>query len=418
METSASKSPILTFKNCFTWLSICVIVGTIVGCIGAGFLLTLQWATNTRDANHWLVFFLPPAGFFIGWIYHNYGNRATKGNNLLLEEFHRPKQIIPLRMALLVYMGTILTHLFGGSAGREGTAVQMGGAIADQLYKVFKLQRHHRKLLLVLGISAGFAAVFGTPVAGAFFAIEVMAVKFKRYRLIVPSLLVAFVANYVCQLFPVAHTHYPLATLPVLHWKTVLAAMIAGVCFGWATIAFSKAMHFFSRCFSKIKYPPLRPFVGGIILSAIVFGFGMWKYIGLGIPTIVHAFEQPAMPYHFAIKLLLTALTLGAGFKGGEVTPLFFIGATLGSALSTILPLPHALLAAMGFVAVFSGATNTPMACSLMGLELFGLTTLPYLAIACLVAYLCSGKKGIYAAQRQSYIKRLIIYRLNKRWSK
>lgn len=382
------------------WLIICVLIGALAGSASAILLFSLEWATNYREAHTWIIWLLPIGGLAIGLVYHYYGSSVVKGNNQLLEEFHAPQKIIPFKMAPLVLFGTVITHLFGGSAGREGTAVQMGGAIADQFTKWFKLTNDDRKIILVIGISAGFASVFGTPLAGAVFALEVMILGRMRYDALLASFLAAVVADYVCLQWPIHHTHYAVNNVPAITPLTFLYAIIAGIVFGLGGMAFSKATHFFGSLFkSKITYPPLRPVVGGVVIAVVVFAIGTTKYIGLGVPTIVAAFDVDLPWYDFALKILFTAFTLGAGFKGGEVTPLFYIGATLGNALMWILPLPTELLAGMGFVAVFSGATNTPIACTLMAIELFGAKGGVYFGIACVVSYMFSGHTGIYSSQ-------------------
>ena len=303
-------------------------------------------------------------------------------------------------MAPLVLFGTIATHLFGGSAGREGTAVQIGGAVADQFTKIFKLNNQDRKILLIAGISAGFASVFGTPLAGGIFALEVLILGRIRLDAIVPSFLAAVLADYFCQAWNVGHTHYHINSIAEMNPANLLWALLAGIIFGLVSMLFSKSTHFWSSQFKKyIKYPPLRPFIGGVVIAIAVYLIGTTKYIGLGVPTIVDSFSEAMNKYDFLVKVLFTSFTLGAGFKGGEVTPLFYIGATLGNALIWFIPLPMDLLAGMGFVAVFAGATNTPIACTIMGIELFGIESGVFIAIACSTAYLFSGHSGVYAAQ-------------------
>ncbi|NKI27134.1 voltage-gated chloride channel family protein [Arenibacter sp. 6A1] len=396
--TSVEQIP--AFLYLLKWLLICGIIGFFVGSISAFFLLSLEWATNWRESHLWIIALLPLGGFIIGLSYHLYGHSVVKGNNLLLEEFHHPRKIIPFRMAPLVLFGTIATHLFGGSAGREGTAVQIGGAIADQFTKLFKLSRRDRKIILIVGISAGFASVFGTPLAGGIFALEVLVLGRIRLDAILPSFLAAVFADYFCQIWNVSHTHYYITEVAKMTPVNLLWALLAGVIFGLVAMVFSKSTHFWSNLFKKqIKYPPLRPVIGGVILAVAIYFMGTTKYIGLGIPTIVDAFSINLNSYDFLLKVLFTSFTLGAGFKGGEVTPLFFIGATLGNVLIWFIPLPMSLLAGMGFVAVFAGATNTPIACTIMGIELFGIEAGVFIALACSTAYLFSGHSGVYASQ-------------------
>lgn len=395
---SIQQLPSLFFLG--KWIMLSALVGILAGTASAFFLIALNWATDYREAHTWIIWLLPLGGLIIGLSYHYWGQDVVKGNNQLLEEFYSPKQIIPLKMAPLVLFGTVVTHFFGGSAGREGTAVQMGGAIADQFTRLFRMRPRDRKILLIIGISAGFASVFGTPLAGAVFALEVLVIGRMRYEALLPSFITAVIADFVCRWWQVGHTHYHIAVVPQMQFSFLMWAILAGIFFGLAALAFSRSTHFFGNLFgTKIKYPPLRPVIGGVVIALVVFFIGTTKYIGLGIPTIVDAFETELPPYDFILKIFLTAFTLGAGFKGGEVTPLFFIGATLGNALAIFIPLPTALLAGMGFVAVFSGATNTPIACTIMGIELFGIQSGMFIAIACVTAYIFSGHSGIYSSQ-------------------
>jgi H+/Cl- antiporter ClcA len=391
------------------WALLLLIVGAAAGTLSALFLTSLAWVTDFRGQHSWLLYFLPFAGLLIGLMYHYWGKSVERGNNLVLDSIHRPQQVIPFRMAPMVLIGTVATHLFGGSAGREGTALQMSAAAADQLHKPFRLDQEERMILLIAGLSAGFASVFGTPLAGALFGLEVLLIRKIPYKAIVPSILAAYLGAWVTELWGVGHTHYAVGWIPRLSVNTLAASFLAGVAFSIAAVAFVWLIHFLSKQFKRIGYAPLRPLLGGslVVLMVVVLsngsgsglGLDMSKYIGLGIPVIVDAFGQAAQNQDFALKILLTALTLGAGFKGGEVTPLFFIGATLGSALSVFLPLPVGLMAGMGFVAVFAGAAKTPLACCLMAMELFGPACFVFAAVACVTAYYLSGQKGIYSAE-------------------
>jgi H+/Cl- antiporter ClcA len=277
----------------------------------------------------------------------------------------------------------------------------MAGSIADQFSKPFRLSSSDRKILLIAAVAGGFGSVFGTPLAGAIFGMEFFLLGRIRYNAIFPAFLTAAFADWITKLWQAKHTHYHIDFVPELSLPNLLYAIIAGLIFGICAATFSKLMHKTSDIFrTKINYPPLRPVVGGIIVAAAVFLVGSTKYIGLGIPVIVDSFSNQLPSYDFALKMIFTIITLSAGFKGGEVTPLFFIGATLGNALALFIPLPLALLAGMGFVAVFAGATNTPIACTIMAIELFGVECAVYVAIACVVSYLLSGNTSIYKNQQ------------------
>lgn len=388
------------FPYILKWMLISLFIGAGIGSASAGFLISLDRATGFREDHLWLIALLPAGGFAIGLLYHYFGQEAEAGNNLLIDTIHEPKKVIPFRMAPLVYIGTIATHFFGGSAGREGTALQMAGAIADQFSGPFRLSAADRRILIISAVAGGFGSVFGTPLAGALFGLEFFLTGRIRYQAIFPALMTAVIADRVTRLWQADHTHYSISVIPEISFHNIICAVIAGVFFGLCAAIFSKVMHRTSRFFkTKIAYPPLRPVVGGVIVASGVWALGTTQYIGLGIPVIVSSFEQSLPAYNFALKMIFTLITLSAGFKGGEVTPLFFIGATLGNALAYFLPLPVGLLAGMGFVAVFAGATNTPVACTIMAMELFGSECGVYVALACVVSYLVSGHNSIYGKQ-------------------
>jgi len=403
------------------WTLLALPVGVVVGSACAFFLAALHWMTHTHGEHPELLWGLPVAGILVGWLYHRFGKGSDRGNNLIIDEIHQPGGGVPARMAPLVLFGTLVTHLFGGSAGREGTAVQMGGSLAGLLARWFHVTPQNRRLLLMCGIAAGFGAVFGTPLTGAIFAMEVLIIGRVNYEALIPVLVASVVGDAICTAWGIGHTQYHLEVAPEEGLRAAFDAFIllkvalAAIFFGLMARVFAGLTHSVQRGMARlVSYPPLRPALGGAVVIAMVYALGTHDYLGLGVEAtheggvcIVSSFEPGgATPWSWLWKTLFTAVTLGSGFKGGEVTPLFFIGATLGHALALLMNEPVALFAALGFIAVFAGASNTPLACTIMGIELFGAHYAVYFGVACFVAYFFSGPTGIYSAQRTGVPKR------------
>jgi H+/Cl- antiporter ClcA len=397
------------------WTLLALPVAVLAGSASAFFLWALDWATTLQWQNPALLWALPAGGVLVGWLYHRLGKGADRGNNLILDEIHEPGGGVPTRMAPLVLLGTLITHLFGGSAGREGTAVQMGGSLAGWISRVLRLGEASRRMLLMCGIAAGFGSVFGTPLAGAVFAMEVLVLGRMQYEALIPVLVASVVGDATCAAWGAHHTIYHLEVAPdaglhaPLHAILLLKVALAGLLFGLAARFFAELTHALQHAFARlVASPVLRPALGGVLVIALVWLCGSRDYLGLGVtaPTpdgisILSSFKEGgAGPLSWLWKTVFTAVTLASGFKGGEVTPLFYIGATLGNVLGGLFQEPVALFAALGFLAVFSGAANTPLACTLMGIELFGSHYAVYFALACFMAYFWSGHSGIYLSQR------------------
>jgi H+/Cl- antiporter ClcA len=390
----------------FKWLLLAGLVGAAAGTASALFLASLDFVTDTRLVYPWLLWLLPAGGAAISWMYLKAGKEAGRGNNLIIEQIHSGNGAIPLRMAPFVLIGTLVTHLFGGSAGREGTAVQMGGSLAEATGKLFKLGEAERKIILMCGISAGFGSVFGTPLAGTLFGLEVLAIGLLSYEALLPCFVASYTGHLVTTAWGIHHLHFSIGEVPPATFLLLAKVVLASILFGCAALLFTTLTKQLKALFVKrISYPPLRAAVGGIIVIALVYGLGTRDYLGLGLPLMEQSFQEAAAPYAFLLKTVFTSLTLGAGFQGGEVTPLFVIGSTLGSTLGGLLHTSVPLLAAIGLVAVFSGAAKTPVACFIMGIELFGAEGAIYLFIGCLLSFLFSGRGGIYEAQRPAVYK-------------
>lgn len=383
------------------WLLLAGGIAALAGSASALFLYSLDWVTATHADNRWLIWLLPFAGFAVGWVYLHYGSAVEAGNNLILDEIHETRRIIPLRMAPMVLGATLVSHLFGASVGREGTAVQMGGALADQFTGVFRLSSADRRIVLMAGIAAGFASVFGTPLGAAVFGLEMLATGRLRYEAMLPCLVAAVLADKVALWWGVQHDYFSVGLIPELSLWSVTVMILVGALFGLVARVFAEATHAVSGLMRRrVHYAPLRPFFGGLLIAIVASLVAAERYLGLGLPVIREAFEVPLAWSDPLGKLLFTIASLGSGFKGGEVTPLFFIGATLGNVLAPVFNMPFAFLAAVGFVAVFAGAANTPLASTLMAMELFGPGMGIFAAIACVVSYLFSGQAGIYSSQR------------------
>jgi H+/Cl- antiporter ClcA len=384
------------------WLSLGVVVGMLCGAASALFLELLERATHYRVGHEGIVYALPVAGLLLGAVYERLGSKIAGGSDLIIDTIHDDGPRLPLRMAPMVLVGTVLTHLFGGSAGREGTAVQMGASLADALLHRLRLTGPLRRQLLAAGVAGGFGSVFGTPIAGALFGLEFVVLGRIEYHALLPALTAAVVGDLTTRALGIEHSLYPspaaLPLSPLVLGKWLVFALALSL----ATRAFVDLTHFLKQQ-AAVRIPrlPLRMFLGGLVVIALWKLVGTSDYLGLGVPMILRSFSDPTLPpYVFALKILFTAVTLGAGFLGGEVTPLFFVGASLGNVLARALGLPLELGAGVGLAAVFAAAANTPLALSVMAVELLGGALFPHAAIVCVLCYLLTGQRGIYRAQR------------------
>ena len=359
-------------------------------------------ATSTFTRNPQLIYGLPAAGGLIAYISYYAGAAANQGNNSIIRAIKGDLKRVPLLMAPLILITTLLTHLCGGSAGREGTAVQMSGSLADTLLSRFAIPQSERSVYLRAAMAAGFSAVFGTPFAGAVFGMEVSKVRQHLHmQSFVPCLAASIVGDITCRLTGVGHAHYALIDIPKLSPMGFLWLPVCGVAIGLLGIVFIEGQHFLGKLGAdNAAFWKLRPMIGGVVILVLTLLLGTNSFNGLGLPLIVDALSGTAIPlWTFAIKLAFTVITLGSGLKGGEVTPLFCIGALFGNAFATVTGQDPKLYAGLGFVSLFAAAAKVPLTCWILALELFG----PRLSLMALVvvgvSYLVSGRRSIYAAQ-------------------
>lgn len=390
------------FRHLIKWTALGSLVGVLCGSASALFLHGLDVVTRLRLETPALIMFLPLAGLGIGWVYSRYAGAAARGSNLIIEELHTNASRIPLRMFSLILIGTWVSHLFGGSVGREGTAVQMGTSLADNVRRLLGLNRADRRLMIMAGVSGGFGSVFGTPVAGVVFGMEFQSAGRMRYDGIIPCLVAACVGDLVTRAWGVRHSHQPpLPNLPI-DPGLLIKVIAAGIAFGLAGLLFIEFTHLVKWAFARLPVAPyIRPVIGGVLVIGLTVLIGTTDYSGLSLPFITRSLDGTGVPPEtWLLKLVFTGLTLGSGFVGGEVTPLFLIGASLGYTLGGPLGAEPTFLAALGFVAVFAGASNTPIACTVLAVEVFGGGGIVYVLVANIIAYLSSGNRSIYTAQR------------------
>ncbi|MCZ8145894.1 chloride channel protein [Flavobacterium sp.] len=378
-------------------IGIGVLLSLPIGSSAAFFLWALEEVTQIRMVHSYLILGLPLAGWAMGYLYHRWGKQANGGNAVVRAALVDAQTPIPIRMGPMVLGSTLVAHLFGASVGREGTALQMAAALVRPIVCLFNKSENHYRVALTAAIAGGFGAVFGTPWAGFVFALEWNRKQPLRGQALLPAFITALLSDWVCTAWGISHGTFPTLQIPEFAMTYIGWVLGAGVLFGLTARCFVSLQGEVRKIAARwISSPPLRLFWGGTLFVIIVSLLGNDRYVGLGLPIIQDAFSATLSWKDSFWKLVLTALVLGVGFKGGEVTPLFFIGATLGSALTFVFPYSPGLWAALGWVAVFAGATHTPLACIVMAGELFGDEIVPSAALACAIAYSVSGKKSVY----------------------
>lgn len=393
------QRPLSTAIPIARWVAFAIVIGLVSGVLSAAFIGALNWATTTRTSQDALLYLLPLAGLLVGVAYHYGGKGLERGSNLVIEQIHGQSEWIPFRLTPLIFGASVISHVAGASVGREGAAIQLAAGATDPLNKRLGLAPMERSIMLVTAIAGAFGSVFGVPVAGAIFALEVQRVGRVRYEAIVPAFIASFLGDVVVRGIGAEHTHFPSMTSVDIDvsaaWKLLLFGCIAGV-MAWAFIALT---HFIRRTAGRlIPWYPARPLIGGLILLIAIAACGWRDYSGLSMALALEAMNGSAAG-QWGTKFALTSISIGMGFVGGEFIPLFVIGALAGASYASITGANVAVFALIGSVAVLAGATNTPLACTVLGLELFGGEGLPWFAIACVVAYATSGNGSIYHAQ-------------------
>jgi H+/Cl- antiporter ClcA len=393
------KEPLSRAMHLARWVALAFVIGVLSGLLSAAFIEALNWATNTRESNDWLIYTLPLAGLLVGCSYHYLGRGLERGSNLIIDQIHSHSEWIPLRLTPLIFGASVISHVAGGSTGREGAALQLAAGVTDPISKRLGFNPADRSLMLIAAIAGGFGAVFGVPVAGAVFALEVQRVGRVRYEALVPAFVASFVGDAVVRGLGVTHTHYP--NMPDTAWSVSMAWKVAlfGLIGGLIAMLFVHITRFIKDSLKKyIAWYPARPVVGGVVLAILILSFGWRDYSGLSIPLAVEAMNG-SVAGQWSAKLILTSITIGSGFVGGEFIPLFVIGALAGASYAHIIGANVAVFAIIGSITVLAGATNAPLACTIIGVELFGGQGITFFALACAVAYATSGHTGIYHAQ-------------------
>ena len=387
------------------WIIFAIIVGAIVGLCGTAFYFALSLVTVLRTQNTWLIFLLPLGGLGIVAMYRFLHNEKDTGTNLVISAIHSDDEL-PLRMAPLIFVSTLITHLFGGSAGREGAALQMGGSIGNALGKLFRFDDKDKHVMIMCGMSAAFSALFGTPMAAAILPMEMVSVGVMYYIALVPCVISSLVAHGIAYSFGVSNEMFIIRSIPKFGIITSIEISVLAILCALVSILFCVLLHksedLYKRFFTN---PYIRVIAGGCIIIVLTLLVGNQDYNGTGINIIEHCINGTVRPEAFLLKMIFTALTLGAGYKGGEIVPSFFAGAAFGCLFGNLLGFSPTLCTAVGMTAVFCGVTNCPITSLLISFELFGYDGMPYFLLATALSYMLSGYFGLYRSQKIVYSK-------------
>ncbi len=392
------------FGGFFKWVILSLITGGLVGIVSSAFNLCLKESEKLRTEYPFIILLLPLSGILIVGIYRFLKLKHDKGTNMVIMAV-RDGENMTWRNTLSIFTGSVLTHIAGGSAGREGAALQIGGSMGSQIGLWLRLEEQDHRLITMCGMSAGFSALFGTPAAAAFFSMEVISVGIMHYSAIVPCVIAALTGFKISSHFGVAPMAVAVRDCNIDVMLFIKAAVLAILC-GLLSIVFCFVLKNTGVLYKKfIKNSYLRIFTGGILVASLTFICGTYDYNGAGGAVIIRSFGESAPFYEFMLKLLFTALTLGAGFKGGEILPAFFVGSTFGSFLAPVMGMDCSLGAAIGLSCLFCGVTNCPVTAVLLCMELFGVKYLPVYILTCAIAYMLSGYAGLYSEQKILYSK-------------
>ena len=393
-------------KTFIKWLICSAIIGITCGAVGTAFHYSVEYVTQFRSGHSWIIFLLPAAGLLIVFLYRAGGIKHDKGTNLVIGSIRNPEYNVPFRMAPLIFITTVITHLFGGSAGREGAALQIGGSLGASSGKLIKMDDNDKHIMTLCGMSAVFAALFGTPVTAALFSVEVISIGILYYSALVPCILSATISYAITEKFHITPTYFILNQVPEMSLATGIRVIILSVAAAVLSILFCMSMQVIGKTFKKyLKNQYLRILVGGVLLVLLTLIVRCNDYNGAGMNIIEQAIHGTAKPEAFILKLLFTCITIGCGFRGGEIVPSFFIGATFGCTLGGWIGLDPGFGAAMGLVCLFCGVVNCPLASLVLSIELFGASGILLFAIGCSVSYMLSGYYSLYSEQKIIYSK-------------
>lgn len=405
-QTQTLKHNLHRLITAVKWVAFSIISGLLIGAVGTLFSLSMSFVTDARADHPWLIYLLPAGGLIIVGCYYLLRDQNDTGTNLVISAIHSGDHL-PVRMAPLIFLSTVITHLFGGSAGREGAALQLGGSIGNGIGRLFRLDDKDKHVMIMCGMSAAFSSLFGTPLAAAIFSMEVVSVGIMYYAALVPCVIASLVAHGVAAMAGIAPETFVIAQIPDFTVASAVKISVLAILCALVSILFCVTLHGTEYLYKRFfKNPFLRVFAGGCIVILLTLLVGDQTYNGAGMDFIARCMEEATVrPEAFLLKIIFTAATLCAGFKGGEIVPSFFAGAAFGCLFGNLLGFSPALCTAVGMISVFCGVTNCPITSLLISFELFGYTGVPYFLLSVAFSYMLSGYFGLYHSQKIIYSK-------------